>query len=486
MKVGLNSMNKQNSVRFNMVINLLKTVFTTIFPLLIFKYISTILGKEGLGIVNFSNSIVQYFLVLAGLGVSAYATREGAKIREDNNKLEEIASEIFSINIISTLTAYVLLGLLLSVSNVLHEYIIIICIQSICIIATTLGVEWINIIVEDYIYITIRTILVQITSFLLIIMFVRKESDLIVYVIITCASNVVTSVINLLHSRKYIKLSFCISKHLLKHIKPIFVIFFMNIAISIYVTSDITMLGILGNETIVGDYSVASKIYSCMKTILAAVISVSIPRLSFYHEKSEKNYIELLQKIFSVFSFIGIPIVFGINLVTRFLIQMISSEQFFSCGKTVRILSFAIIPTMLSTIVNNNILLVQRKEKFILLSTLIAGSINVLLNYMLIPIYKGNAAAFTTVLSEIVVLVMSIGLAWQTVRKMNPNVLFSDAIKSLLGAVICYLVGIQIKHFMPDGLIRNIFLIIAFAISYFSIEYLLRNTVLISKFGRKQ
>ena len=96
MKVGLNSMNKQNSVRFNMVINLLKTVFTTIFPLLIFKYISTILGKEGLGIVNFSNSIVQYFLVLAGLGVSAYATREGAKIREDNNKLEEIASEIFS------------------------------------------------------------------------------------------------------------------------------------------------------------------------------------------------------------------------------------------------------------------------------------------------------------------------------------------------------------------------------------------------------
>ena len=92
----------------NAILNVIKSLMSIIFPLITYPYVTRILGVENLGKINYTNSIVSYFALIASLGITTYAIREGAKIRNDREKIEEFSSEIFSINIITTIVANLL------------------------------------------------------------------------------------------------------------------------------------------------------------------------------------------------------------------------------------------------------------------------------------------------------------------------------------------------------------------------------------------
>lgn len=100
---------KNKSLGLNAFLNGLKSVLNLLFPLITFPYVSRVLEVRGIGIYNYSNSIVSYFLLIAALGISAYAIREGAKYRDNRKQISEFASEIFTINMWSTIIAYILL-----------------------------------------------------------------------------------------------------------------------------------------------------------------------------------------------------------------------------------------------------------------------------------------------------------------------------------------------------------------------------------------
>ena len=103
-----NNVNSKSVVK-NAILNILKTLLSIIFPLITFPYVSRVLGVENLGKVNFANSIVSYFALLAALGISTYSVREGSRLRDNKDKLENLVKEIFSINIVSTLIVYILI-----------------------------------------------------------------------------------------------------------------------------------------------------------------------------------------------------------------------------------------------------------------------------------------------------------------------------------------------------------------------------------------
>ena len=114
---------KKKSLGVNAFLNSFRSVLNLIFPLITFPYVSRILSIKGIGIFNFSNTYISYFLLIAGLGISTYAVREGAKFREDENKITEFASQIFSLNMIATLIAYLLLFLSLLIFKNIEFYI---------------------------------------------------------------------------------------------------------------------------------------------------------------------------------------------------------------------------------------------------------------------------------------------------------------------------------------------------------------------------
>ena len=76
---------KRKSMGLNAALNGIRSVLNILFPIITFPYVSRILQVKGIGIYNFSNSVVSYFLLIAALGVSNYAVREGARIRDNKN-----------------------------------------------------------------------------------------------------------------------------------------------------------------------------------------------------------------------------------------------------------------------------------------------------------------------------------------------------------------------------------------------------------------
>ena len=100
------------SLKINGILNGIRIISTMIFPIVTFPYVSRILQVENLGKVNFAISIISYFLLIATLGISNYAIREGARLR-DTKSINDFASEVFSINVISTLISYIFLIFLL-------------------------------------------------------------------------------------------------------------------------------------------------------------------------------------------------------------------------------------------------------------------------------------------------------------------------------------------------------------------------------------
>lgn len=392
---------KKRSLTLNAFLNGFRSLLNILFPLITFPYVSRRLTVDGIGTYNFSYSFVSYFLLIAALGVGTYAVREGAKYRDDKNKISNFASEIFTINICSTIVAYILLFLCLIIFSKLHSYIICILIFSIQILFTTLGTEWIYQIYEDYTYITIRSIIFQIISIILLFIFVRQPNDYLNYSLITVFSAVGSNVLNFIHAKKICRIRLKFNFNWKLHLIPILVIFAAGISNMIYVSSDITILGLLKSNYVVGIYSISSKIYSIVKTLISSLLIVTVPRLSMlFGKRMFKGYKQILIKLTNTLILLALPASVGLFMLSKEVILIISGNKYLRSVNSLKILCFAYIFSILAWILTDCVLYPAKREKDVLISTTTSAILNIVLNLLLIPVWDENAAAFSTVLAE--------------------------------------------------------------------------------------
>lgn len=197
---------KNKSIKLNAVLNGFRTILNLIFPLITFPYVSRVLSVNEVGQYNFSQSIITYFMLIAALGIDKFAVREGTKYRDNREKFNKFASEVFSINIVSTVISYLLLFIYLTFSGKTSSYATCILIFSLQIFFTTIGTEWLYSIFEEYAYITVRSIAFKILSVILLFVFVRNEGDYLAYAGITVFASVGSNILNFINARKYCKI----------------------------------------------------------------------------------------------------------------------------------------------------------------------------------------------------------------------------------------------------------------------------------------
>lgn len=155
------------SIKFNFIMNLIRVLMTILFPLITYPYATRILNSGGVGRAAYVASIVSYFQLVAAFGVNNYAITEGAKIRDDKEKLNKFASEMFLINLIFTVLAYAMFAVAVFLPK-FDGYELLLFVSSTSILFTTLGMEWLYELLEEYQYITIRSVAFQIISLILL------------------------------------------------------------------------------------------------------------------------------------------------------------------------------------------------------------------------------------------------------------------------------------------------------------------------------
>ena len=384
----------KKSLSINAVLNATRSVLNMLFPLITYPYITAVLSVDELGKYSFSLSIINYFALIAGLGVSSYAIREGARIRDDKKALSLFANQMLEINLISMCVAYVLLFVVLGVSITLVPYRSLIVFLSIQMLFTTIGVEWVYAIFEEYQYITIRSIVFKVISIALLFIMVKNEGDVFRYAAVVMFATTGSNILDAFFARKYFKFSFVPLQTLKNHIRPIMILFASNIAVMVYVYSDTTMLGFMADDYTVGIYAVSSKVYSMMKSVLSAVLVVSVPRLAnLYGTREIAKFKSVVQNITDVIALLLIPSVVGLILQSKNIILFISNEKYLQAVPSLVILSIGLISCMYGWIYNQCVLLPAQKENVILIATIISAIVNVGLNFILIENWREIATA---------------------------------------------------------------------------------------------
>ncbi|WP_373212132.1 flippase [Ruminococcus sp. 5_1_39BFAA] len=459
------------SLKVNSAINIIKTILSIIFPLITFPYASRVLGVNGIGKVDYANSVANYFVLFAELGITTYTIREGAKIRDNKEKLNQLCSEIVIISSISTVIAY--MGLVLcSFLPVFNGYQELLLLFGTTMLFNLIGINWIFNIFEDYIYITVRTFAFQLLALIALFVFVRTKTDYMIYAGLVVLSNVGSNVFNIFYGKRYIKLFGRKHYELKKHMKPILIIFGMSVASQIYLNMDTTMIGAIKGDAEVGLYSAAVKINRTLGTLISSACAVLIPRLSYYIKQGMKEeYREVIYNAVNYIMGMAIPCAFGFVLLSPELITIFSGVEFGGSVPIMRILSPNIILSVINGFLVFQVFVPFDRETDTLSSTVVGAVVNMILNFILIFSYGAKGAAVATVIAEGTVYVI---LSIKMKEFYRDESLYGELWKYFTAGLGMFAVGLLIGA-LKLGIILNIIVTVLLCVAvYFMILIVLK------------
>ncbi len=267
------------SIKKNILYSSILTLSGYVFPMIVFPYVTRVLGVENLGICNFVDSTIHYFCILSMLGINTVGIREVAKYKDDKTHISKVYSSLLTLNLITTIIAIGILLILMLTVDRIGQYREMMFIGIAKVLFNSLLIEWLYKGLENFKYITIRTILVRTVYVVLVFILVRNPEDYDIYFGLTVAVVSVNAIINLLHGRSFVKFS-------LKGIKirPIIIPFLTlglyQVLTNMYVSFNVTYLGIVTNDVEVGYYTTATKLYSIILSFFTAFTGVMLPRMS--------------------------------------------------------------------------------------------------------------------------------------------------------------------------------------------------------------
>ena len=402
---------KYKSVKFNFIMNFILTLSNFIFPLITFPYVSRILQASGLGKVGFATSIIAYFSMIAMMGIPTYGIKACAKIRDDSYKLTKTVYELLILNTI--FLAFSLTLLLLSVIFINKFYIDkeLYIILAFSMLFNVLGIEWLYKALEQYSYITIRSIFFKIASLILLFVFVKESNDILPYAMLTVLASVGAGILNFYNLRKIITLYKITFKQLeiTKHIKPSFTFFLLTISITIYVNLDSIMLGFMTSDDNVGYYSAAVKIKQILVTLVTSLGAVMLPRLAFYYEQKRfDEFKDLVKNALGFILIVSLPLTIYFTLYAKDAILLLSGESFLASVEPMQIIMPTVFLIALSNLMGWQILVPMDREKQIVFSTTIGAIVGGIINIFAIPYLGVNGAAIANLCAECAVVVVQI------------------------------------------------------------------------------
>ena len=455
-----------HSVKYNFIMNFLLSVSSFIFPLITFPYVSRVLTADGVGAVSFAISFVSYFTLVASLGIPVYGIRACAEVRNDKDKLYTVAQELLIINIVTTLLTVAVYICSIQIIPRLAEDKILFYICGLNIVLNALGSNWFFQAIEQFSYITIRSLALKLISLILLFVLVHGASDYLIYAGITVIAAVGSCILNFFRMLRLGVLKKRRKYSFRRHLKPALILFAQSATVSVYTNLDTVMLGMMRGNNDVGYYYVATQIKQIFLMLITSFSNVLLPRMtSFATEgKNEKFYSTMATGLnFSLF--ISLPIAFMFAIIGEDLIFVIAGSGYLESVLPAKILLFALIVIGLTQVIGIQVLTPLKQENKVFLSVAFGAITNVFLNLILIPRLGVVGVAVATLVAETVVLLLQSIFARKQLMQVKSKI---RVIKYLGSTLISFIVCLMIYVFFPAEcqLIKAIIACLAFLISY--------------------
>lgn len=400
-------MSRQKSLKLNFIMNAILTMSSFIFPLITFPYVSRILLPAGTGKVSFATSLISYFSMFAQLGIPTYGIRACAKVRDDREELTRTAHELLAINLLMDVISYAVLGLALLLVPRLQDERTLYIIVSFTIILTSIGMEWLYKALEQYTYITIRSIIFKFVALIAMFLLIHEQSDYVIYGGISIFAASAANIFNFINVHKYIDMKPVGNYNFKRHLKAVGIFFAMSCATTIYTHLDTVMLGFMTSDEEVGYYNAAVKIKSVLVSVVTSLGTVLLPRASYYVEHGQLDeFRRITQKALNFVFVVASPLMLYFVLYAKQGIYLLSGSAYVGSILPMKIIMPTLLLIGITNILGIQILVPLGRERTVLYSEMAGAVVDLILNVLLIPVLASSGAALGTLAAELVVLVV--------------------------------------------------------------------------------
>lgn len=388
----------------NIIYQMAYQILAIALPLITTPIVTRALGADGLGQYSYTNSIVAYFSIFALLGVNNYGTREISKANAEGNRtmVSKTFCGIYYLQLF--LSLIVILGYYVTTLLCLKKYKALLLVQGLQLVGTMFDVSWLYFGLENFKVTVTRNVVVKVICTIVIILFVKKPTDIYLYAFTLILSATISNFILLISAKKYIDFCLVPIKNIVKNLKPNIILFIPVVAASIFNYTDRIMLGQLAGTVQTGYYEAMEKIINVPMACVSAIANVMFPRISSLVKQCEKKIVidkYVARTLYGVIWF-AVACFFGMLAVSDQFVPFFLGDGFKNAIIVVQLGCLILLPKSFRIIINSECLLPYERDKGTILSTIIAACSNIVFNAIMIPRFGAVGAETATILSEVI------------------------------------------------------------------------------------
>lgn len=405
------------SLKKNLISNFILTASTFLFPLITIPYITRTLSTISIGSVLYIDSFTQYFILVSTIGIPYYGLREVAKLKLDKEKISQLVIELAIIQFFLSCIFCIIFLVLPFFFGKLTTNLDLIKIGCLTIVANSFLIEWFYQGTENFTYITVRSIVIKSLSVLMILLLVVVKTDSSTYYFILSLTVLANAILNFGNFLRNHFVRFKYSSKIFTHLRPLWILFSINISVSLYTIMDTIILGSMTTPQQVSYYNIPLKIVKIFWSIMGSIGLVLIPRMStFFTDKDTTAIQDLMKKSISIVLLFGIPFFFFVFFFPEEILLIISGKQYLKAKLALQILAIVPLIIGLCNVFGTQYLLAIGQERKILFATIFGFIGSLLLNFCLIPFFGFIGSAIACVFAELIVCILIFRSAKQTIK----------------------------------------------------------------------
>ena len=425
-------------IKRNLMYSTVLTMSTYLVPLIVFPYISRVLGVEGIGIVDTVDNMIDYCILFSMMGLSSVGVREIAKNKDNPQALSQTFTDLFALNLCSTLLiATVFCGVVL-MSPRLQDYGLLIPIGILKLTANLFWIEWLYTGLEDFRYITLRSIILRTAFIISVFLFVQTRADVVTYYALFVGITVGNAVCNWYHKRTYLHWDIR-RANIRRFLVPFFMLGVFAMLSAVYSKLSLPVLNFITNNQEAGNFATATRVYRVVIALVSTLTGVMIPRMSVLMEEDRfdmvRHYTDVAFKLLFLFSF---PLICFVELFAPDIIRLFAGPGFEGAIMPMRITMFQLLVIGSEKIIVLQLLIPLRKDRTIVKAGLAGVVVWGLLTVFMVPSLQSVGTSLVWVAAELVVLMIA---AMESSRSLSIRFPFGLLFKSVLYALPYLLMG---------------------------------------------
>lgn len=375
-------------------------ILIILMPLITSPYVSRVLGADALGVYSYTYSMAYYFILFAMLGISNYGNRLISTVKEDRNKLNKEFSSLFAIHFVfSVIILFIYIVYCLFIVSEPEKVFALI--QTVFVASAIFDVNWLFFGLEEFKLSVTRNTIIKLISFVCIFLFVKKKTDLHVYCFIMAAGILLSQLAIWPFVKRYVSFVRFDKKDMLKHIKPLIILFIPVLAVSVYKIMDKVMLGQMYSRRSLGYYENSEKIVSVFVTAISAFGTVMMPRMNNLFSKGvSKTGNQYLHQSMKWILIVTYAIAFGVMGISPNFVVLFWGADFIECAPVLSILVCSLPFVAFASVIRMQYLIPKHMDREYIFSVSGGAVLNFVINYLLIPKLGGVGAAVGTLFAE--------------------------------------------------------------------------------------